>query len=472
MERKLTALAIAVFVLALGVRNLDAQFVNLAEVKAGKYDNGKMWTFDYPPVEHLKETYDFEPDAAWFEKARLGALRLPNCTASFVSPYGLVMTNHHCARTSIEAVSQGDEDLLKSGFTSMSLEDERRVPGLYVDQLIAVEDVTDEVYAALEGQETDAEKAAARTDAIAAITERATEAAGGADAGIVVQVINLYNGGRYSAYTFRRYSDVRLVMGPELQLGYFGGDTDNFTYPRYALDMSYLRVYEDGEPYQPEHYFQWSADGASEGDPVFVIGNPGSTLRLNTVAQLEWRRDVRAKVFVELFDSRIAALEEYYAEEPSSALLNRIFSLKNGQKLYRGRLKGLHNPVIMAKRIDNEQQFLNDLEAKYGSTVTEDVPIPYASIIDDLADIQQEKRDLTSEYSAFFLMTNTLTYSSATVMRAFDAVTYLNQQADGMSDERLAETAAQIKDVRSACRDQQAVHEGQAHRLCESFRRG
>jgi hypothetical protein len=446
MRNSIYLFATVVLLAAFGIQTVDAQFIDLSEVEAGKYDNGKMWTFDYPPVGHLKETYDFQPGPEWFEKARLGALRLPNCTASFVSPYGLVLTNHHCARTSVEAVSRGDEDLLKTGFTSASLDEERHVPGLYVDQLIALEDVTNEVYAAIDGMETDAEKAAARTDAIDAISERITDAAGGADAGIVVQVINLYNGGRYSAYTFKRYSDLRLVMAPELQLGYFGGDIDNFTYPRYALDMSFLRVYdEDGEPYQPEHYFNWSAEGASEEDPVFVIGNPGSTLRLNTVSQLEWRRDVRAKVFVDLFDSRIAALEEYYAEEPSSALLNRIFSLKNGQKLYRGRLKGLHDPVIMAKRIDNEQTFLDDLEEKYGSTVSEDVPIPYASIIDDLADIQREKRTLTPEHSAFFLMTNTLTYSSATVIRAFEAIDYLNQQADGLSDNRLAETAQQIK---------------------------
>jgi len=123
-----------------------------------------------------------------------------------------------------------------------------------------------------------------------------------------VQVINLYNGGRYSAYTFRRYTDVRLVMTPELQLGYFGGDTDNFTYPRYALDMTFFRVYEDGEPYQPAHYFPWSADGSREGDVVFVVGNPGSTLRLKTVAQLTWRRDVQEKAILTLLNSRIKEL--------------------------------------------------------------------------------------------------------------------------------------------------------------------
>ncbi len=421
-----------------------AQSVNLDEVKAGQYDNGMMWTFDYPPVDHFKATYDFEPDATWFEKARLSALRLPNCTASFVSPYGLVMTNHHCARGSADLVSRANEDLLKTGFTAKSLEEERPIPGLYVDQLIALQDVTDEVYAALEGEETDAEKAAARQDAIEVVTQRVTEEAGGVEAGITVQVINLYSGGQYSAYTFRRFSDIRLVMAPELQLGYFGGDTDNFTYPRYALDMSFLRVYENGEPYQPEYYFQWSAGGSREGDVVFVLGNPGSTLRLQTVSQLEWRRDVRAKDIVALYDSRIAALMDYYKENPSSTLLNRIFSMRNGHKLYTGRVKGLNDPVIMAKRADTERQFVTDVEERFGSTVSDDIAVPNFSIIDELARIQEEKSEYANEYGAFFGMAPGGNFSSATVSRAILANTYLKQKAEGLSDATLAETATKI----------------------------
>lgn len=441
-------LFLGVSLVSLGLfASVDAQPVDLNEVKAGRYDNGMMWTFDYPPVEHLAETYDLDVDDAWFEKARLGALRLPNCTASFVSPHGLVMTNHHCARSSVDLVSKDGEDLLETGFTSMSLEEERAIPGLYVDQLIASQDVTEEVFQALRGQETDAEKASARTEAIDAITQRVMAEAGGEEAGITVQVINLYNGGRYAAYTFRRYSDIRLVMAPELQMGYFGGDTDNFTYPRYALDMSFLRVYENDEPYQPEHFFAWSEAGSQEGDVVFVLGNPGSTLRLQTVSQLEWRRDVRAKDIVDLYASRIAALMDYYEEDPNSTLLNRIFGMRNGHKLYKGRVKGLNDPVLMAKRADTERQFMADLEARYGATVSDDVSVPHFSIIDGLARIQDEKHEYAAEYGAFFSMRVGSAFSSATVMRAILATTYLNLKAAGLDDALQAETVEELSGI-------------------------
>jgi len=383
--------------------------------QAGEYDNGMMWTFDYPPVEHIASTYDFTPDAAWFEKARLGALRLPNCTASFVSPYGLVMTNHHCGRGSVAEVAMEGETLLDDGFMAVDLEDERPVPGLYVDQLVAIEDVTDEVYAAVNDAETDAEKASARQEAIAAAQARIED---GLDDDHVVQIINLYNGGRYSAYTFRRFDDMRLVMAPELQLGYFGGDTDNFTYPRYALDMTFFRVYEDDKPYEPEHYFQWSDGDLEEGDAAFVIGNPGSTLRLETVAQLEFRRDIQEKFLLDLLNSRIAALEAYYDENPSDGLRNQIFSLKNAQKLYGGRVKGLNDEIIMAKRRDTEETFLADLEAKYGGQLTSDVPQPYSTIISDLAEIQQQKREYAAEYGAFLSFFPNSSLASPTLQRA------------------------------------------------------
>lgn len=423
------------------------QLVDLDTVKAGRYDNGKMWTFDYPPVEHFKEAYGFEPEPEWFEKARLGALRLPNCTASFVSPHGLVMTNHHCARDAVEQVSGPNETLSENGFFSRSLDEERRVPGLYVDQLIALEDVTEEVYEALEGEETDAEKAAARQEAIETIINRVSERAGGADAGIVVEVIDLYHGGRYSAYTFRRYADVRLVMSPELELGFFGGDTDNFTYPRFALDVSFLRVFEDGEPYRPEHYFAWSEEGADEGDVVFVVGNPGSTLRLNTPAQLEWRRDVEDKYTLALFESRIEELVAHYEEDPSPALLNEIFSLRNSEKLYTGRLEGLHDPVIMAKRADTERQFLNNLQELHDSLGAAEIPPRYLTIGDELARIQEEKREFAAEFGAFLGMNPGAILASATMGRGFLALVYLVRQANGASEATLDLVAEDITSI-------------------------
>ena len=414
-----------------------------SQERAGTFDNGKMWTFDYPPVEFFSETYGFEPNESWFEKARLGALRLPNCTASFVSPAGLVMTNHHCGRSSVAQVSTEDENLLENGFVAHDLVDERQVPGLYVDQLVDIMDVTDEVFDAVSSMETDAEKAAARQESIAAITQRLLDQAGGEEAGYAVQVVNLYNGGRYAAYTFRRYTDLRLVMAPELQLGYFGGDTDNFTFPRYALDMTFFRVYENDQPYEPEHYFKWNLDGADEGDAVFVVGNPGSTLRLETMAQLEWRRDVQEKNTLALLESRIAALQSHYDNEPSPELLNQIFSLKNAQKLYTGRVKGLNDPSIMSRRADTERQFREDLQAYYDEN-SGDVNLQEIDILGDLAEIQAEKREYAGEFGAFLAMFPGGSLSSATLGRATLARNILKQQAAGVSEEKLLELTAQI----------------------------
>lgn len=425
---------------------------DLSQVRAGKYDNGRMWTFDYPPLDEMREFYGFAPDEAWFEKARLGALRLPNCTASFVSPNGLVMTNHHCGRNAVAQVTQPGETLLDDGFMAKSLEEERQVPGLYVDQLVAIEDVTDEIYAAVDAAQTDAEKVSARQQAIQAAQARILTAAGGQEAGFVVQVISLYSGGRYSAYTFKRYGDLRVVMAPELQLGFFGGDTDNFTYPRYALDMTFFRVYDNGVPIQPKHYFKWSEAGSSEGEPVFVIGNPGSTNRLETISQLEWRRDVQEKALLAVLDSRIASLREVYAESPSDNLINMIFGLSNSQKLYRGRVKGLNDPIIMAKRADTEDAFVNDLQAKYGDRLTADVPGPYLSLIDDLARIQEQKRVYAAEFGAFQQMAGPGALSGATERRAVIAHDYLKQfaavGADGAANLRRALENAPDQDAR------------------------
>ena len=207
-------------------------------VQAGRYDQGRMWTFDNPPRDYLAETYGFRPDDGWFERARLGALRLPNCSASFVSPNGLILTNHHCARSSATQVTREGEDLGANGFYAATMDDERHVEDLHVDQLIEIVDVTDRLDAAVEGMETDAERINARQEAIAAIeAELAT-----AD-DLTVEVISLYNGGQYSAYVFRRYDDLRLAFAPEDQAGFFGGDPDNFTYPRYSLDFALFRAY-------------------------------------------------------------------------------------------------------------------------------------------------------------------------------------------------------------------------------------
>jgi hypothetical protein len=418
-----------------GVQDLAAQ--DAADpMKAGRFDNGKMWTFDNPPLAYFQEEYGFQPDAAWFEKARLGALRIPGCSASFASPNGLVLTNHHCGRNAVGAVQQPGENLLDDGFYAKSLSEERRIPNYYADQLIQITDVTAEVEAAAASQQTDAERAQARQEAITAIVNRLKAA--GAD--LHVEVISLYQGARYSAYTFRRYSDVRLVMTPELQMGYFGGDPDNFTFPRYCLDMTLYRLYgADGNPLPTEHYFRWNPQGAREGDPIFVIGNPGSTFRLETVAQLEFRRDVQEPYTLDFLNSRMAVLDAYLKAHPdapdATAVRNQYFGLSNSQKLFIGRIKALNDPVVMARRRDAEQQFRAGIEPNAA------LQAQYGTLHDRMAGLQQQKRTVTS--GAFFALTGNL--ESTLLRRAMLAQDYMSRKAAGATGEAVDRLANQFR---------------------------
>jgi len=371
----------------------------LDTVKAGQFDTGKMWTFDYPPVDYFAKTYNFTPSNDWFEKARLSALRLPNCSASFVSEDGLVMTNHHCARGALDAVNREGENLPETGFYATTLEEERKVPNLYVDQLVLIEDVTEEVQKAFESGKTDEEKVANRDRKIREIQERYYKnfKESNPKDSMVFSVVTFYNGGKYSLYGYKRYTDVRLVYAPETIVAYFGGDPDNFTYPRYNLDVSFLRVYEDGKPVKTKYYFPFSKTGIKEGDPVFVIGNPGRTNRLLTVSQLEFFRDMTYPYTLSTLDNLVKIYSDFLAKHPEKKLKyqTRLFSFSNSQKAYTGRLAGLRDPYLMARKADFERKFkeavLNNpqLKAKYGN------------LWDEIAKYQVEKTKLFPEVQAY-----------------------------------------------------------------------
>ena len=368
-------------------------------VRAYPLDGGKMWLFEDPPIDYLAETYDFTPDAAWFERARLAALRMPGCSASFVSPMGLVATNHHCAQSSVVGVSEEGEGLLDAGFSARARSEERRVEGLYMDQLVEIVDVTDELGMA-SGSESAREAIEARL-----LSARGVEA-GDADADYVVQLVDLYDGGKVSAYVFRRYRDVRLAFAPEARLGYFGGDFDNFTYPRYALDFAFFRIYEDNMPLETEHYFPLSPEGVGTGDLVFVIGNPGSTNRGFTVDQLEYARDVDLPGTLGFINSRAAALQAYLATGPDNpdAVRSRLFGLLNAQKSYGGRLDGISDPYIVARRAAAQEAFLAEsAEAE--------------RLVAEMAEVVQGKRQLKPETQAFSFLFNRA-YGSALLRRA------------------------------------------------------
>lgn len=409
-------------------------------VRAGRFDDGRMWTFDLPPAEYFREEYGIAADDAWFERARLGALRIPGCSASFVSADGLVLTNHHCARNQITQVTRDGEQLLDEGFLAQSPAEERLVDGMWADQLVDIADVTEEIYDRIDAAQTDAERAEARSSAIQEVSQRM-----GAQAGpdFHVEVISLYNGARFSAYTFRRYRDVRLVMAPELQLGYFGGDTDNFTYPRYSLDMTFFRVYHRGNPLRTDHFYTWTTTGVEEGDAVFIIGNPGSTNRLETVAQLEYRRDVQERYLLDWINRRVSALESFLEEEPSDEVRNQLFSLLNAQKLYQGRLRGLEDETLMARRRDTERRVRMAIDDD------EQLRAEYGDLHERMRALQGERREFAASYGAFFGLTPQSTLGSAVMRRAMVAARIAQQIEEGAGEAatgRLREQLVNIPD--------------------------
>ena len=366
-------------------------------VATRRFDRGKMWTFDEPPTDYFEEAYNFSPDSSWFGKAQRAALRFgEGCSASFVSGQGLVMTNHHCAREYITKVSRARENLLESGFYAASQPDERRAPDLHVDQLVDIEDVTKRVY---EGEGRPGGAALSRQQRVESIEETMTAEVKKTDESLRVDVVPLYRGARYSAYTYRRYEDVRLVMAPELALGYFGGAADNFTYPRFSLDVAFFRVYTDeGQPLEPAHHFAWDRDGAQAGESVFAVGNPGSTSRLEMVSQMEFRRDYALPNQLEVLRSRSGLLKEYIDENPAKAdsfsLRNTYFSVENSIKSLNGQLRGLRDPYLLARR-GTAVRALQDSIAAVDSL--ED----YGRIIQEIERLQQSKRILAEKDKAF-----------------------------------------------------------------------
>lgn len=370
----------------------------LDTVKFSLIDNGKMWIFDNPPKDYFYKTYNFMPSDSWFEIARLSAIRLPGCSASIISEDGLIMTNHHCARGSIGKVTRTGENLSENGFYAKSLSEERKIPGYYVDQLQLIEDVTKEVQEAFEKGKTDEEKVQLRNKKISEIESRYSQ-----KTGLICNVITFYNGGRYSVYGYKRYTDIRLVFAPETKIGFFGGDYDNFTYPRYDMDMSFMRIYDDnGKPFKTKNYFKWSKDGAKENDVVFVIGNPGKTNRYNTISQLEFNRDVAYPYTLSLLNNMVNIYKELIHNNPEKKYVyeNSLFSVTNSQKVYAGILNGLMDSYLMAKKKDFER----NLKQKVFSNI--ELRNKYANLWDEISKIQEEKSKIFAEASAFNFKVN------------------------------------------------------------------
>jgi len=312
-----------------------------------------MWTFDNFPSSRVQKTYGFAPDQAWLDHVRLSSVRLATgCSGSFVSPDGLVMTNHHCARRCIQDLSTPQQDLTAGGFYARSPAEERTCPRMEINQLIGIEDVTRRV----QGVTRDLSGAAflrAQKGEFARI-EKACQTSDK----LRCEVVTLYHGGQYHLYTYRRWKkDVRLVFAPEESIAFFGGDPDNFNFPRYDLDVAFLRVYDDGKALQTPDYFRWSTDGARDGELTFVSGNPGKTSRLLTVAQLASLRDEMIPLkLARLAQERgwVAQFAERGAEERRISRAT-LFGVENSYKAWFGRRDALLDPAFFASKVKEEQ---------------------------------------------------------------------------------------------------------------------
>jgi hypothetical protein len=321
-------------------------------VGAARGDEG-MWVFNNLPLDYLKQTYGFEPTPEWVDHLRLSAVRFNSGgSGSFVSADGLVMTNHHVGADTLQKLSTPERDYYKDGFHARSREEEVPAPDLELNVVESIEDVTARVNAEVTESMSDAEAEAARRRAIAAIEKESLD-----QTGLRSDVVKLYQGGQYHLYRYKTYTDVRLVFAPEFDIAFFGGDPDNFEFPRYCLDVCFFRAYENGQPAQVRHHLSWSRTGTREGDLVFVAGNPGRTSRLYTVAHLEYLRDLAFPFLLEYLHDREAALKTYSARGPEQArqAKEELFSIQNSRKARTGGLGGLKDPTIMGRKRAQEQ---------------------------------------------------------------------------------------------------------------------
>jgi len=339
-----------------------------------------MWTLDNPPIAQLQSKYGFVPDQGWLERVRLAAVRFNDGgSGAFVSPRGLVLTNHHVARGQLQKLSTKEKDLVAQGFLATTWQEEVPCPDLELNVLMSMENVTARIAAAVTPSMSEKQAMDARKAAIAAI-ERESLAA----TGLRSDVVTLYAGGEYWLYRYKTYTDIRLVFAPEEQIAFFGGDPDNFTYPRWNLDMALFRVWENGAPIQSPSWLRWNPAGAQEGELVFVLGHPGSTNRLHTLAQLEVQRDVIYPQTLAMMKRMLAVCESYAARGPEQRrqALGMIFGLENGIKARTGELEGLKNSAIMAKKAAEEAEFRQRVNAN------EQWRKEYGSAWDDIAAAQ------------------------------------------------------------------------------------
>lgn len=318
-----------------------------------------MWLFNATPTKQLQAIHGFEPSQTWLDHLMLSSVRFNSGgSASFVSSQGLVLTNHHVASDTLYKLSTAEHNYNENGFLAASTADEIKTPDLELNQLISIEDVTERVNASIKENMTVQEAAKARQAKMASIEKESLDATG-----LRSDVVTLYGGGRYHLYRYKKYTDVRLVWAPEAGAAFFGGDADNFEYPRFCLDVTLFRVYENGKPAVIEHFLKMDPKGARDQDLVFVSGNPGRTRRIFTHDAIEYQRDVAMPRTMNLLRRKEILMQQYALAGPEQQRRSRddLFGIQNSRKAYTGMLAGLQDPSFTASKKQQETELLSRL---------------------------------------------------------------------------------------------------------------
>lgn len=397
------------------------QKFNPDTVKAGKFDIGRMWTFEHAPIEYFEKTYNFRPTQEWLDKIRLSTLRFGRgCSSGFVSEDGLLLTNHHCVDFILQSIQKEGENIPRDGFYAKTLADERRVPNLFVTQLVLIEDVTDEVVKAINEGKSDKEKVELKNKKIKEIEDKYSK-----ETGFTCSITSLYHGGKYSLYGYKRYSDVRAVIFVERIVGLYGGDPDNYTYPRYNSDFAVLRVYdENGKPFKTKNFFKMNPGGPKENEVLFALGYPGTTNRLKTFSQLEYNRDITYRNSTFQNNGLVRIYNEMMKEFPDKAAIYQgaQFGPANSAKRVNGFITYLNDPYLMARK----KAFENDLK----KLVMKDSEKKkkYGHIWDAISKTRKEFSQHAGERAAYARLNNSVYFS-----RAFDLLeaAYAKSQPEG-----------------------------------------
>ena len=336
-----------------------------------------MWLYNAAPKDKIKAKYGFELTQPWLDHVRLSSVRFNNGgSGSFVSADGLTFTNHHVGAACVHQLSTEGHDYFKSGFYAKTQAEEARCPNLELNQLVGIEDVTSKINAEVKPEMPTAEAGKAQRAAMSQVEKDCS-----ATTGLRCDVVMFYSGQVYHLYKYKKYTDVRLVFAPEFDAAFFGGDPDNFTYPRYDLDITFFRVYEDGKPAHLDNYLRWSQTGVKDGDLIFVSGHPGSTGRLLTMAQLSFLRDIQYPAALKLYARRIALLQDFskQSEENARIAKEEIFGFQNSQKAIAGYQSGLLDKTIMDTKAADEAKLNAAFKADSNNS---GAPDPWVEISD------------------------------------------------------------------------------------------